>query len=166
MSAVTELVPADIRVAMTSVQEVATQYGLVAIHDHNPGEKTLMLAEGLRRVRELLTPQVMAPIMALQCSTLGFLTDKDISGGYTVDVVKGVATEAFLRGFRMVGNEVNIIAGRFYAARNGCKRLVLEWPGLTEFDMQLSYPQQRDGKTVVDMIAAWKLDGKIGRAHV
>lgn len=66
--------------------------------------------------------KVMAPIMALQGNPVGFLTDKDKTGGYDVVTVRDCVVTAMLQGFRLTGNEFNIISGRFYAAVNGCDR--------------------------------------------
>lgn len=156
----TELIPVDQMSALRAVETIATDYGLAAIEDKGQLERTLMLATGTAKLKELLSPQVMKPIMALQGTTLGFRTDKDKDGGYPMEIVRDVACEALLRGFRMIGNEVNIIAGRFYAAKDGCKRRVLEWPGLTQFNLELSFPTDKGGSAYVDAIATWSLNGK------
>lgn len=153
----TELIPADQQTALASIVQVAKDYGIMAIEGKNEMEKTLILATGMGKLKTMLTPAIMQPIMALQNSSLGFRTDKE--GGYPIDVVRDVTAEAFLRGFRMTGNEINIIAGRFYAAKDGCRRLVIEWPGLTNFDCEMSFPRDEGGKAYVDFIATWKLNG-------
>lgn len=154
-----ELIPADSQAALVAIEKAASEYGLMALEGRNEMEKTYILATGMAMMKELLTPQVMKPIMALQGSTLGFRTDMDSKGGYDEKTVRDVTAEALLRGFRMVGNEVNIIAGRFYGAKDGCARRVIEWPGLTEFDLQMAYPRDEGGKCLVDCIARWKLNG-------
>lgn len=154
-----ELIPADLRTALETVESVSQQYGLAALENKNNLERTLMMSAGMTELKKLLTPAVMAPIMALQGTSLGFRTDKDRDGGYPLEVVRDVACDALLRGFRMVGNEVNIIAGQFYAAKNGCRRRVLEWPGLTEFALELSFPTDKGGCAYVDGLASWSLDG-------
>lgn len=156
----TDLVPAEQRAAMEKVKAVATEYGLAATEKTDEFERGLMLAAGMEKLRALLTSQVMKPIMALQGSTLGFRTDKDAAAGYPENVVRDVVCEALLRGFRPVGNEFNIIAGRFYAAKDGCRRRVLEWPGLTKFVMDVSYPSDKPGTAYVEAVASWELEGK------
>jgi hypothetical protein len=153
----TELIPADQKTAMEAIEQTAKDYGIMSLDGKNEMEKTLILATGMEKLKGFLTPQIMKPIMALQNSTLGFRTDKE--GGYPEEVVRDVTAEALLRGFRMVGNEVNIIATRFYAAKDGCRRLVIKWPGLTEFELHMSFPRDDGGKCLVEAIASWKLNG-------
>ena len=156
----TELIPAKLKTAMANVEAVSRDYGLAAIENKGELERGLMLAEGTTQMMALLTEEVMKPIMALQGSTLGFRTDKDSAGGYPLKAVRDVTIEAYLRGFRMTGNEVNIIAGRFYAAKDGCRRRVLEWPGLKEFRHELSFPTDKGGTAYVNALATWTLNGK------
>lgn len=82
-------------------------------------QAAIELASAMGELRALLTDDVMQPIMALQGSALGFRTDKDRDGKYPVEVVRDVTIEAVLKGFKMVGNQVNIIANRFYATKEG-----------------------------------------------
>jgi hypothetical protein len=155
----TGLIPADQKTALEAAEVVANQYGLAAIENSSPLERTLMISTGIAKLKQLLTPELMKPIMALQGTSLGFRTDKDSSGGYPLEAVRDVTCEAMLRGFRMIGNETNIIAGRFYAAKDGCRRRVLEWPGLTEFIIEISFPQDKGGTAYVEGMAFWKLNG-------
>lgn len=156
----TELIPTDKKQALAALETVAQEYGLMATKGHSEMERTYILAEGMAKMKAMLTPEIMKPIMALQGSSLGFRTDKDSAGGYPLDVVREVAAEAFLRGFRGVGNEFNIIANRFYAAKDGCRRQVLEYPGLSEFEYEMSFPRDEGGKAYVEFVARWKLDGR------
>jgi hypothetical protein len=97
-------------------------------------EQAISLAQSVVSLREMLTPEVMAPIMGLMNTDLGFRTDRDpkqmVNGErptpYAVDVVRECFIESALRGFHCAGNEWNIIAGRFYGCQNGFKRKVRE----------------------------------------
>src|SRR5579885_3660163 len=104
----------------------------------------LAVAQAMNELRLALTDDMMKPVMALMNTDLGFRTDrdpkltpKDKDGNpmtpYSVEVVREVTIEAKLRGFHMIGNEVNIIAGRLYATKNGFRRKVTQWPGVTDF---------------------------------
>lgn len=130
----------------------------------------LAVAQAINDMRAALTPEVMAPLMALMNSDLGFRTDRDPMQGertgrrvdpYPVDVVRECFIEAKLRGFRSVGNEWNIISGRFYAAKNGLRRKVLEYPGLTDYREVLGLPRVAadKGGATVHCRATWKRDG-------
>lgn len=93
----------------------AAQCGLIASKEASQFRKMAMIAGSIGELRALLTPKVMAPIMALQGCALGFLTDKE----YSVDVVRDCLIEATLRGLYPVGNEFNIISARCYPTKEG-----------------------------------------------
>jgi len=104
--------------------------------------------------------------MQLQGHPLGFKTDKDLdkfkqkADGYPVDVVKPAFIEATARGFYSRNNEWNIIAGRFYGAKNGFYRLVMTFAGLTNFHESVGVPERAGGRAFVAYVASWDLDGK------
>jgi hypothetical protein len=120
------------------------------------------MAQGITKLRQLLTIDfVKENIMPLQGSPLGFLTDQDKGGGYSPEVVRECSIEAMLRGIRVVGNEMNIISGRMYVAKGGAKRLVLEYPGLSNLQMDPGVPYMAGEKgALVPFSATWLLDGK------
>jgi hypothetical protein len=72
-------------------------------------------AAAMQSLRELMTGDVMKPIMALQNNALGFKTDK--SEGYPESVVRDVAITAMGRGAAMTGNRINIISGQCYLTK-------------------------------------------------
>jgi hypothetical protein len=89
---------------------------MVRADDGSPSH-AIRQAAAMSTLRELLTPEVMAPIMALQGTPLGFKTDKDNQDGYGVDVVRDCAIEAIGRGAAMTGNRFNIISSRCYLTK-------------------------------------------------
>jgi hypothetical protein len=122
----------------------------------------LRLAGAMVQLREMLTPEVMKPIMALQGSSLGFRTDKDSTGGYPESVVKEVLIEATIKGFRLLGNETNVIAGRFYAARDGFERIFRDLSKrghLTDLRLLPSVPKTAADGAIVDYVASWTFKG-------
>jgi hypothetical protein len=123
---------------------------------------TLRMSQAVGALREMITPEMMKPVMDLQGSALGFRTDKDKEGGYTMAVVKEVLIEATLKGFRMVANETNIIGGRFYAARDGFERIFrdLSKQGkLTDLRLLPSVPRTTAEGSVVAYAASWTFKG-------
>lgn len=154
---------------MEALDTVANSYeGTLGTID-KPFATTLTLAVAMNSLRELLTPEVMAPIMALMNSPLGFLTDRtgrpdwkgNVKDPYTVDEVRDCIIEGTLRGFRVVGNEMNIIAGRFYGAKAGFQRKVRTYPGLTQFVDVYDIPRASGDKgAIVKCRASWLLNGK------
>lgn len=122
--------------------------------------QAIRMAEGIAALRQALSDTfVQRALMPLQGTTLGFLTDQDGKGGYGLAVVRDCAIEAMLRGFQVVGNEFNIIAGRFYGTRAGFERLVAEFPGMKNLVLQPGVPAVKDGGALVPFTAAWTLQG-------
>jgi hypothetical protein len=74
-----------------------------------------MQAEAMQTLRELLTPEVMRPVMALQNNPLGYKTDK--REGYDPETVRDVMITALGRGAAMTLNRVNIISGQCYLTK-------------------------------------------------
>jgi hypothetical protein len=129
-------------------------------------EKELAVAQAMGDMRALLTPQVMAPVMALMNSPLGFMTDqnpltRNDARPYSVEVVRDCFIEAKLRGFHALGNEFNIIAGRFYGAKAGIVRKVLSFPGVTDVKDTYEVPRLMPDKggALVKCKITWKRDG-------
>lgn len=87
-----------------------------------------MVGAAVQQLRALLTPKVMAPIMALQNNPLGFLTDRP--NGYDEDTVRTAIIQAAIEGLSVTGNEFNILASRMYITKNGMKRKLGMIPGL------------------------------------
>ena len=70
---------------------------------------------------------------------------------------------ALMDGARIVGNEFNIIAGNYYRTLEQFERRIREYPGLTDFRMELGVPHIQGDGALVDVRASWRLDGKPGR---
>jgi hypothetical protein len=134
------------------------QYGPAALAAVDDISRALVLADGVKAVREVVK-QAAPQILPLQGSSLGFRTDKDSTGGYPEHVVVECATEALLRGLRLTGNEWNIIGGRCYVAQAGCARLVSTYPGLTDLEHAPGVPIMGNGGAIVEYTMRWKLDG-------
>ncbi len=122
-------------------------------------ESAFRMAAGVQQLRETITPVMMKSIMSLQGTAIGFRTDKDRDGGYPVEVVKDCLIEATLRGFRLVGNEINIIAGRMYGTKEGFARLVREFEGITDLRLVPGVPRMQSGGALVNYKGTWRLDG-------
>lgn len=129
-------------------------------------EKELSVAQAMGDMRKLLTPQVMEPVMALMNSPLGFMTDqnpatRNDARPYSVEVVRDCFIEAKLRGFHAVGNEFNIIAGRFYGAKAGMIRKVNSFPGVSGVKDTYEVPRLVGDKgAIVKCKITWVRDGK------
>ncbi len=149
------------------LDEIARDYQIAKI-DQSPFSATFSTAIALNELRSLLTADVMRPIMQLMNTPLGFLTDRngrpnwkgETKPTYTEEVVRDAVIEATLRGFFVVGNEFNLLAERFYAAKAGLRRKVTTFPGLTNFSHSYSIPKIiGDAGAIVEAKATWKLNG-------
>ena len=143
------------------IEAVVRECNLMAIRELPPLMQSIRMAQGLQRLRDALPEgPVKTYFMPLKGSTLGFLTDEQ-DKPYGWEVVRDCIIEALLRGFRPIGNEFNIIAGRFYGAKNGLERIVREYPGLTGLTFDLAVPVMvADKGALVGFEAKWFLLGE------
>lgn len=153
---------------MANTEEIAkklnAQVAIVQETDLAGFERAYMLATAIEQLNELLTPQYMKPIMALQGNKLGFKTDKDDEQGYSEQVVKRCLIEAVLTGLQPVGNQFNIISGHMYPTKEGCGYLLDHMDGLTEVTIipQLPRTTLRDdgsGSAAIAMKINWTYNG-------
>lgn len=151
-----------IQKATTSIETIVNECSVLALRDQPVLTQAIRMARGMKALRGILTQSAIElDFMPLQGSPLGFLTDKDQSGGYSWEVVRDVLIEGLLRGFRPIGNEFNIIAGRFYGAKNGFERVVREYPGVSEMRANMGVPTLVGDKgALVPCEARWRFQGK------
>lgn len=121
--------------------------------------RAFKMAGAIRALNKLITDDMMSDIMELQGSALGFRTDKDRDNGYSVDVVKECAIDCLLRGGHLVGNEMNIIAGRAYYTKEYFTRMLAELPGLTDLRLMPGVPSQNERGALVPYHASWNYKG-------
>ena len=143
----------------TASRAAATQLAK-ADAEGNEMAKAMITARAMRTIRELLTKAVLADLMDLQGSALGFRTDKDSEGGYREEIVRDVMTAALIRGLRPTNNEINIIAGNLYVTKEGFARLLAELRGFENFAFQLGVPQASEGGALVPGHASWVWQGR------
>lgn len=143
----------------------AQQYSLEKMSEITSSiQRSFAMAEGVTRIHSLLSDDVMrASFMPLQNKDLGFRTDKP-EGGYPVAVVRQVLTEALMHGALPILNEVNIIKGRLYLAKQYFKRKIEEFPGLTEVYIDPGLPQKYGQGAAIEFDVRWTLKGKKNEA--
>lgn len=128
--------------------------------------QTVVLAHGIDQLRKVLNNDLMKKVfMPLQGTALGFMTDrqnaKEGPKEYSIETVRECLIEAMIHGFRPIGNEINIIKGRAYAAKAGYERKVPEFPGLTDLRLEPGVPHMVGDKgALVPYRANWRLNGK------
>ncbi len=148
--------------ATTEIESVLRNCNTMALREMPALTQAVTLATGVTQLRKLMSDDLIKNIfLPLQGTPLGFVTDKDKDGGYSIAVVRDCLVEAMVHGLRPVGNEMNIIAGRCYAAKNGYARLVSEFPGLTDLMLTPGVPSMAGEKgALVAFRATWRLNGK------
>lgn len=120
--------------------------------------KAYHVADAIQKLKALLTPEYMAPIMALQGNKLGFKTDKDANGGYPMSVVQNCLIEGVLVGIQPTGNQFNIIAGNCYITKEGFGYLLKNISGLV-YDISPELPRIKDESAAVVMNIKWTYKG-------
>lgn len=152
---------ADIATEITKNLTSCTPDALAKIED--PLLRNVELSRGVFSMQQLLTQQVVEQLfMPMMGLPIGFLTDKDKEPPekqYQWRDVRDFAIEALSKGFYLINNEVNLIAGRCYVAQNGIVRKVEEL--VTELEIDLSVPHiVGDKGALVAARAYWKQDGR------
>ena len=139
---------------------------MIAAKD-DPVLGAMVQAKAMRLIEQQLTPALMADTMALMNSEIGFDTDRPQQKKdgtwlqeYSDEEVKQPLIVALLTGLRPVNNEFNIIAKKCYATRAGLQRIIAEWPGLTDLEIDLGVPQMGSGGALVGVVATWRVDGQ------
>jgi hypothetical protein len=144
--------------ALAKLDELASASPLLAKDSVTHVKRAAQMALAMKQVKDLLTPAMVQSFMHLQGTPLGFLTDKDKTGGYDAATLQDVLAEAFLRGFYPINNEFNVISGRFYGAKNGFYRKVCEFKGLTDLELRPGVPVMQGGGALVPYTARWRLN--------
>ncbi len=144
------------------LDNAADKFSSAFENSKTPFSSALALSNGIKELRGLLDDGIMSEIMNLADTPLGFLTDRGMKPErerYQVHEVRDAIIEASLRGFRVAGNEFNIISSRFYAAKNGLHRKVVTYPGVTDFKEFLGVPKlSGDRGAIVTAKATWLKD--------
>jgi hypothetical protein len=121
-------------------------------------EKAYIMGSAISELKTLLTPEYMAVVMSMQGNKLGFKTDKDSSGGYSVDMVRNCLIEAVLFGLEVCGNQFNIIAGNMYVTKEGCGYLLSKIKGL-QYDIISELPRVKEGSAAIVMNVNYTING-------
>jgi len=135
--------------------------------------EVFQLAEGIKTLRVIFDrEEIRETIFAMKDTRLGFLTDrsekalaiarknkKDLKP-YHYNTLREACIEAMLNGYRLTGNEFNVIAGNFYATKNGKLRRINECSGVSDFEFTTTTPTYESDKVAkVQCWASWRMDG-------
>jgi hypothetical protein len=173
----TEVTTLSLEAASKEIDKIVDDAGPFAVAKVTGFASTLKLAEAVGTLRDIFLkhPGIQKTIRAMQDSKLGFLTDRSSKAiaraeydgkklkPYAYEEIAECCIEGMLQGYRITGNEFNVIAGGFYPAKNGKWRKIIEHPGLSDFKFTTSSPAyQSDGKFAkVQCYASWLQDGNL-----
>lgn len=160
MSEDTKITKATIEEASEQIERVASACDIVKLSELPKLEQAITLARGIQAMKRVFTEHLVNEVfMPLQGTSLGFLTDKDRDGGYPSVVVRNCWIQGCIWGLQPVNNELNIIAEKPYAAKNGLERKVRE---LTQgLIIRPGVPVASGDKTaLLPMRATWMRNGK------
>ena len=160
MSDNTLVVAAPLKNAIAKIEGVLTQAGPDLVNSAKGLEQAMQVAMGMQALHNAMSDEVMKVVMQFQSQEMGFLTDKDTSGGYDVKTVRDVMITAMMKyGARLIGNEVNIIAGKCYPTKNFYIRALREFPGLTNEKIVFGGMSKGDGLAYVACVYHCKING-------
>ena len=148
---------------MANLDKFASENNIALLtKDSGAFSQAIKVAGAMNQLRAMIDDEVIDAFLPLQGSALGFKTDKDTTGGYPKQVVKEVMIEATLKGAQMVGNQVNIIGGRFYATLQFFENYfrVTAKDRVTDLRLDPGIPRTTADGTLVTYKATWKFDGK------
>lgn len=119
------------------VAETINQQVMAVLSDKSQNfTNAFAMANAISVIKEVLTPEVMQPILSLAGSKLGFRTDRDkpskgqMPQPYPLETVKDCLIDAVLLGINPTGNQFNIIAGNMYVTKEGFTFLLKKVNGL------------------------------------
>jgi hypothetical protein len=154
-------------------KQMSEKVKLVLSSNVNSIENSLVVANAIGYLRESLTPEIMAPIMSLQGSKLGFKTDRDLvkdrntgkyikGPGYPIEVVKDCFIEMSLIGLLPTGNMWNIIAGNPYITKEGGTFLLKNMVHGLKFSISYEDVKQSSDKLTANVTAIikWEINGE------
>ena len=146
---------------LMKIEAVSNKYLFEKLNVEGELQKAVLISQGIRQLREIVTDEVMAPIMHLMGSRLGFVTDKDEKPEkYTIAQVKEVVIEGLLNGVFPYNNQFNIITAKLYIAKNGYTYKISKLQGITDFKWNHFLLNKTDGgHHWVGFKGAWKKDG-------
>lgn len=159
-----------VRDELVAALDRAAENGLLALTESSQFKRAFMVAHSMSELKAILTPEVMAPFMELQNTSLGFKTDKP-NGGYSMDVVRECVIAATLNGVHCVGNEFNIISGQCYVTKNGfghkLKDIQLNgWKDASRDIKSFGWmetpgvPVLKNGGAIIEYTLDWTINGK------
>lgn len=129
--------------------------------------QAIATARGIKAIREALSDEVMKYLMSLMNNPLGFKTDKTdgSKGFYHVDVVRNCLIAGFMRGAKVVGNEINIIASQCYLTKEFFERKLGQLSHVKDLRWQIGTAARGQKTAAMPATATW-VDARDGQQHL
>jgi hypothetical protein len=121
----------------------------------------IQIGKGIQKLKNFILEDkgFTETLMSLQGTKIGFITDRDKSGGYPENVVSECALDALLRGLCLHDNQWNIISGQMYITKNGLKHILDNMPDLFNLQITIGSPQMGESEAKVRCRASWTIKG-------
>lgn len=126
-------------------------------------QDSLTIANGIKHIKAFLNvPDVKELVIGLQNSVAGFLTDRSPTARkpksvYPYPELVEALTPCLMEGYRMTGNEINIIAGKGMPVKAGKFRKIIEQPGVNNFRHIIGAPHMEGNIAKIRCQATWTL---------
>lgn len=170
--------------ALTRFQQPATQIDAIISSSSELISKnattffeSLSIAKAVSDLKNIMlrSQEIKEVVMDMANNRMGFLTDRTPaiiaknqrenkwpSRHYSYEELVDPIVEGLLKGYRISGNEINIISGQFYATKNGNSRMIFDNQSVKNFSYNNSPVELSDGgkKAKVRAWAKWIQDGK------
>ena len=108
-------------------------------------------------IRESLSDDMMKGVFDMENKKYGFLTDKTGTEKYTKEVIKDCFIEASMKGVEPTGNQFNIISGKCYVTKEGCREILKK--NKVQYELFPSFSKKiENGGTVLPVRVEWVND--------
>lgn len=178
-TAVATLMEPKLLMAVSNLDLTTRQYRQAIESADGDITRGTLMGLAVNAIRQSLTPEIMAPMMTLVNTPLGFMSDrpnKKNPSPYPLEVVRDCLAESLILGFRPVGKEWMIFHGNLFGCQAGWERKLCEAPGVSNVEIipgrAITLP---DGRFGIRIGVSWKMygvadclrgpDGKPGREY-
>lgn len=139
-------------------------------------QDSLTIANGIKHIKAFLNlPEVKELVIGLQDNVAGFLTDKSElaikkhnakPGGYkkkayTYEEICEALVPCLMEGYRLTGNEINIISGKGMPVKAGKFRKITEHSGVSNFKHSIGTPHYDGNIAKMRCQATWMFGGEL-----
>ncbi len=149
-----------------AITEIVEDPETMALFDPSQGARglksALAIASSIDKMRGFMTDDVIKKLSAGMNSELGFLTDRGpgrtITTPYSNAELREPLIQMLLLGYLPANNEINILVGKCYPAKNGLRRKCLEFPGVTNLVVNVKIPEMMSKGAKVKVHCSWMLN--------